>query len=358
MKYEYWFANIKGLSNKQKSELRLKVSCAKEVYYIEETALKKTGLAEECCHKIIQSTKEWNLEAEYDKFLKSQAKMITRHDKDYPDRLKEIPTSPYALYVKGKLPDEGKISVALVGARQCSTYGEVMAKKFAEVLAKCDAQIISGMARGIDSIGQRAALEAGGNTFAVLGCGVDVCYPREHYRLYRDIQEHGGIISEQPIGMQPFPSFFPARNRIISGLADVILVIEAKEKSGSLITADMALEQGKDVYALPGPVDSALSFGCHNLIKQGAGILLSPEDLMEELGIFHKDKLEKMTENKIALESPKNIVYSCLDFQPKSLNQILNMTGLEVPVLVDILIELELRGYIKEISKNFYVKVR
>lgn len=358
MKYEYWFANIKGIGNKKKKEIRAQVSTAKELYYIEETMLRKLEKDEQICHKILQSVKEWKLEAEYDKLLKQKVKFIPIQDLHYPRKLKNISAPPYAIYVKGELPMEEMPSVAIVGARKCSPYGETMAKNFAEELARCDVQIISGMARGIDGVSQRAALDVNGKTFGVLGCGVDICYPREHYRLYQELQEKGGVISEQPLGMQPLPQFFPARNRIISGLADVVIVIEAKEQSGSLITADMALEQGKDVYALPGPVNSVLSKGCHNLIKQGAGILLSPKDLLEELGIFHKNKTKKMTENKILLESAENIVYSCLDFEPKNLGQISGVTGLEVQALMNILVDLELRGYIREVSKNYYVKVR
>lgn len=354
MKYEYWFANIKGIGNKAKQQIRSCVKTAEELYYIEEKELKRMEIKEETCHKILQSVKEWKLEAEYAKLKEKRVEFITIGDKRYPARLKTISAPPYALYVKGKLPEEEEVSVAIVGARECSTYGEVMARQYAETLADAGVQIISGMARGIDGVSQKSALAAGGKSYAVLGSGVDICYPREHYALYTELQKNGGVISEQPLGTQPLAQFFPARNRIISGLADIVIVIEAKERSGSLITADMALEQGKDVYALPGPCSSALSKGCHNLIRQGAGILLSPKDLLEELGIFHKEK----TENKISLESPEKLVYSCLDFHPKDLNRVLEETGLSIPALLDVLISLELKGYIKEISKNYYVKVK
>ena len=233
-----------------------------------------------------------------------------------------------------------------------------MARQFSEVLAAEGVQIISGMARGIDGISQKSALAAGGKTFAILGCGVDVCYPSEHRRIYNEIQEQGGVISEQTLGSQPLAQFFPARNRLISGLADVVLVIEAKERSGSLITADMALEQGKDVFALPGPVNSQLSKGCHELIRQGAGILLSPEDLLNEMGILYKNKNRNFEENKILLETDENMVYSCLDFEPKNLGQISMITNLTIPVLLNVLFDLELKGYIQEVSKNYYVKVK
>ena len=358
MKYEYWIANIKEIGNKTKEQVRSKVKTAEELYNIEETALKKMEVPKETAHKILQSVKEWKLEAEYAKLTDRQVKFYTIFDKSYPCGLKEISAPPYALYVKGELPQEEQLSVAIVGARECTTYGEVMARQYAETLADAGVQIISGMARGIDGISQKSALAANGMSYAVLGSGVDLCYPREHYALYTELQKQGGVISEQPLGMQPLPQFFPARNRIISGLADVVIVIEAKEKSGSLITADMALEQGKDVYALPGPSNSILSKGCHNLIRQGAGILLSPKELLEELGIFHKKKMKNATENEILLESPEKLVYSCLDFYPKSLNQMMEETGFTISAMMQIIMNLEFKGLIKEISKNYYVKVK
>ncbi len=354
MKYEYWFANIKGISAKKKEDIRRQMKSAEELYNIEEKRLKKMEISEEIRHKILRSVKEWKLEAEYEKLKNQNVNFVTLLDKEYPLRLRNISAPPYALYVKGKLPEEDRLSAAIVGARECSTYGEVMARQYTETLVDAGVQIISGMARGIDGVSQKSALAAGGNSYAVLGSGVDVCYPREHYALYQELQVKGGIISEQPIGTQPLAQFFPARNRIISGLSDIVLVIESKEHSGSLITADMALEQGKDVYALPGPASSNLSKGCHNLIKQGAGILLSPKELVEELGIFHKEKIE----NKILLESEENLVYSCLRFQPKSINEILEEIQMTVPKLLDVLIGMELKGYIRETSKNYYVKVK
>lgn len=358
MKYEYWFANIPGIGNKQKAAIRSQVKSAKELYYIEETALKKFVKEEDACHKILKSVEKWKLDAEYEKLLKKGAECITIQDQRYPDKLKKITSAPYAIYVKGRLPKEDQFSAAIVGARNCTPYGAAMAREFARELAKCNVQIISGMAIGIDGVSQRAAIEAGGTSFGVLGCGVDVCYPRENIQLYQELSENGGIISEQPLGMRPLAQFFPARNRLISALSDVVLVMEAKEKSGSLITADMALEQGKDVFALPGPVHSELSKGCHYLIKQGAGILISPKDFVEDLGMFHKMNIKNSNENKILLESEENIVYSCLDFEPKNLNQLCRMTGLSVQKMMDILVDLELRGYIGEVSKNYYVKVK
>lgn len=358
MKYEYWLANVKNLSCKKKRDLRGHVSSAEELYYIEERQLAEWGCEEKDRRILLESIKAWRLEEEYQKLQDKQVRFYTVDGQGYPQRLKNISSPPYALYVKGKLPEENIKTVAIVGARECSPYGRRMAEEFSKALAEAGVQIISGMARGVDAVSQRAALQAGGTSFGVLGNGVDICYPREHISLYAELKQNGGLISEQPIGMKPLPQFFPARNRIISGLSDVILVIEAKEKSGSLITADMALEQGRDVYALPGPVTSRLSKGCHNLIRQGAGILVSPQELLEELSISMSQNLLNSEENKNVLESTENLVYSCLRFHPESLNSILDKTGLSIPELLNSIMQLELKGYIQEISKNYYVKVK
>lgn len=357
MKYEYWFANIKGISNQRKYEIRQGINQIEMLYYIEETALSRYPYTEAERKAIIDSIRTWQLDKEYQKLEEKNIRFITRHQSSYPKRLHEIGTAPYALYVKGQLPKEDTLTVAIVGARECSPYGETMAHKFGETLANAGVQIVSGMARGVDSAGQRGALLSGGTSFAVLGCGVDICYPREQIGLYMELQQDGGILSEFPIGTRPLPQHFPARNRIISGLSDVVLVMEAKEKSGSLITADMALEQGKDVYALPGPVNSVLSRGCNYLIRQGAGVLLSPEELMEDLGILSQKKNKKICQKKLLLETRENLVYSCLDFQPRNLETLMEMTKLSITELVDIIMSLELKGCVKEISKNYYVKL-
>ena len=204
-------------------------------------------------------------------------------DREYPSRLLEIPQAPKQLYVRGKLPEEGVPSVAVIGARDCSYYGQEVAKRLGRLFGENGIQVISGMARGIDGIGQQAALQAGGSSFAVLGCGADICYPRQNQDLYDRLCKQGGVISEYEWGTPPRAGYFPPRNRIVSGLADAVIVVEARKKSGTLITVDMALEQGKEVYAVPGRLVDDLSSGCNYLIKNGAGILLDMEEFMEEL---------------------------------------------------------------------------
>ena len=199
----------------------------------------------------------------------------------YPSRLRTIPDAPFGIYWKGKLPGDDQPAAAVIGARLASGYGREQARRFASRLGRRGICVISGMARGIDGIAQTAALEAGGTSFAVLGCGVDVCYPKENRALYDLLIQKGGILSEYAPGTQPEARLFPPRNRIISGLSDLVFVLEARKKSGTLITVDMALEQGREVYALPGRVSDSLSDGCNRLIRQGAGVATCPEDLLE-----------------------------------------------------------------------------
>ena len=359
MMYEYWLSAIRPLSDKKKRLLREEYGDGKTIYNIEEIHLRFLNFLESRdVDTILRSKKEWEIEKCWETLQEQGIRMIPYFSEEYPKKLTNISQPPYALYVKGSLPRENQVSVAIVGARRCTHYGEQIALEYGEALASEGIQIISGMARGIDGAGQRGALNAGGATYGVLGCGVDICYPRENIGLYMDIQQKGGIISEQIPGQPPLPAYFPERNRIISGLADVVLVIEAKEKSGSLITADMALEQGKDVYALPGPVTSSMSQGCHRLIRQGAGILISPEDLLIELGINIVNQGQIIDKNEKVLESTENMVYSCLGLFPKGMSQLLEETGLNVQELLEQLITLEMKGYVKEISKNYYVKLR
>ncbi len=360
MIYEYWFGTIRHLSDKKKMYLREQVGTGKEIYYIEEKKLREhTYLTEKDIQAIVEAKKNQNLEKDYQELINKKLRFIPFYEEEYPEKLKEIASPPYALYVKGNLPDKNKKTAAIVGARNCTRYGEKYAMEYGETLAQNGVQIVSGLARGIDGAGQRGALNGKGYTCAVLGSGVDVCYPKENRGLYEDIVEkQGGIVSEFYPGTTPVPANFPRRNRIISALSDVVLVMEAKQKSGSLITADLALDQGKDVYALPGPVDSALSQGCNRLIFQGAGILLSPEFLLEEMGVLCRSVKEKTGKNVKELESVEDMVYSRLDLFPKNMTNLLEEIEISPDKLLQTLVSLEIKGYIKEVSKNYYIKQR
>lgn len=356
-KYEYWLNCIPGIGIQKRKVLSADGRDAEEIYGMTEKELALVPFLSETDRKrVIQSKKSWNLDVEYEKLKETGVSFVPKASADYPERLKRIANAPDALYVKGKLPQENILAVAIVGARCCSQYGRAFAGEIAEKLANAGVSVISGMARGIDSCGHRGALKSGGNTFAVLGCGVDVCYPPENQELYEAIGKQGGIISEYSPKTAPVGSFFPARNRIISGMSDIVVVIEAREKSGSLITADFAMEQGKDVYALPGRVTDSLSGGCNRLIKQGAGLILSAEDFLEDLEIEaeSKGKVEKF--RKKLLEKHEMVVYSGLDFQPRSLDEIMTRTGMTLSEVSGILMKLQQKGNIKEIFKNYYVR--
>ena len=251
------------------------------------------------------------------KYRKTEIHYVEKNSSIYPARLRELSGMPKQLYYIGRFPEDNKPTAAIVGARLCSAYGRIQAFRYGKFLSEHGVQVISGMAAGIDAEGHKGALEGGTPTFAVLGNGVDICYPSSSRGIYRRIpQKNGGIISEYEPGTRGRAYHFPARNRIISGLADLVLVVEAKEKSGSLITASCALEQGKMVYAIPGAVNDALSRGCHKLIYDGAGIAYSPEILLDEWGLSVK-KMTNCGETKIGLATDLDLVYSCLEFTTK-----------------------------------------
>ena len=257
------------------------LSC-RDVYRLSSKELSKL-LTKKRAESIERSRYSWDFEGERKKLEQKGVRFVSRIDPEFPEKLKDIPNAPFAIYVKGDLPDPALPSVAIVGARMCSEYGRYMARQFGRGLALSGVQVISGMARGIDGIAQGAALEAGGKSFGILGCGVDICYPPENKAIYDAMLKNGGIISEYPPGMEPLANFFPMRNRIISALSDVLLVVEARQKSGTQITVDTALEQGREVLAVPGRVTDRLSDGCNYLISQGAGVATAVEDVLERL---------------------------------------------------------------------------
>lgn len=248
----------------------------------EEKDLNKLKNIKEAVIKEMDELKE-NAKIFYAKLIRKDIHWTHLSKKNYPMRLKEIGDPPLMLFYKGRLPDEERPSVAIVGARECSPYGERTAKMFARELSSVGVQIISGMARGVDGISQRGAISVGGNTFGVLGCGVDVIYPEDNKDLFDDILKDGGIISEFEPGTDPLRTYFPSRNRIISGLSDIVLVVEARKRSGTYITVTSALDQGREVFAVPGRITDALSDGCNNLIVAGAGIAVNSNAIIQDL---------------------------------------------------------------------------
>lgn len=356
--YLYWLASIYKLSHEKKRGLLQNTYNIKEIYEVETLCKNPFLHLSDADIRVMKEAKNhWDLHSEYAKMKEKNIKIATYGDVHYPKRLLPYKDAPFALFYKGELPKDYIKTVAIVGARTCSHYGEKYASEYAGLLARCGVQVISGLARGIDGIAQRAAIEEGGTSYGVLGSGVDICYPRAHIGLYQDLTLHGGVISEVPLGTAPLALNFPLRNRIISGLSDAVIVIEAKERSGSLITADLALEQGKDVYALPGMVNSELSRGCNELIKQGAGLLNNPDEFMQELGISEQNKSRNTDENKKILETDEKLVYSCIRVDPQPLEAIQRECELPIQEVTNLLVSLELKGYIRQISRNYYVKL-
>ncbi len=288
----------------------------------------------------------------------TETRYICALDEDFPERLRSIPDSPQGIYVKGRLPDPGKPSVSIIGSRNNSEYGRGVARYFAEVLAKNGVQIISGMARGIDGISQKAAVEAGGESFGVLGCGIDMVYPNENKDLFKKVPLQGGLISEYPPGTPPLPRLFPPRNRIISALCDILLVIEARQQSGTSITVRYALDQGKDVYAVPGRITDPLSSGCNGLIADGAGVAISPETILEALEASNTGNIcIPAVRQGIRLSRAQASIMKYLDFMPLNVNELSAKTSLTIREVMTELPELEIRGLARKVSPGFYVKV-
>ena len=286
--YALWLTSIEGVGDKTIRALMSRVSGAEEVYHMTEeeirlclgeTMRKQTDIVKKAAQ--IGRAKRVRPEEQLAELAGRGIGFVSVEDSFFPQRLRGIPDCPYGIYYIGNLPPEDRPSVAVIGARNCSGYGRDQARIFAERLAENGISIVSGMARGVDGIAGRAALSAGGSSFAVLGCGVDIVYPKENADLYASLRQNGGIISENRPGTQPRSVLFPMRNRLISGLADAVLVIEARRRSGTVITVDAALEQGREIFALPGRVSDNLSDGCNFLISQGAAIACSPDSIIE-----------------------------------------------------------------------------
>lgn len=290
-----------------------------------------------------------------DLHFKQEIRELTPLDADYPERLRNIPDPPRTLYVRGSLPPDDRPTVAIIGARSASDYGLQVARSFGRALAMQGIGIISGMAAGIDSAGQWGAVDAEAKTYAVFGCGLNVCYPARNFLLYDKILEYGGgAISELPLDAPPIGKQFASRNRIIAGLADAVLVLEAREKSGTFITVGDALDQGKQIFALPGRVTDGLSKGCNQLIRQGADILTSPEDVLEYLHLtYHKE--QQMLEKDVSMLNPKQQrVYAALDVEAKHLDKLIGKLSMSVQELSSILLELEILGFSESPKLGFY----
>ncbi len=362
LKYEYWMASLYKISDNRRRQGCFLAGGAKQMYVLSADQLKGMHyFSDEEIRYIDESRKTFDPERQWSGFLNRGIRFLPYTHTDYPDKLRHIYDPPFAVYVKGCLPDMSVKSIAVVGARACSEYGRSVAQMLGRVLAEHGAQVISGMAVGIDSASHAGALSANGNTYAVLGSGCDICYPKSSANIYKNILAgRGGIISELAPGTNPLPQFFPRRNRIISALSDAVVVVEAKKRSGSLITADLALEQGKDVYAVPGRYTDALSAGCNHLIEQGAGILADMDHFLKNTGVVSecgkKEMTTKINLDKLPLEKEERVVYSGLDFNPKFINSIIDETGLDFLTVLSALDSLKKKHLVQETFQNYFCK--
>ncbi len=285
---------------------------------------------------------------------------LTCHDgPDYPSRLRSLADFPVLLFYRGDIGRLAGPAVALVGSRAATGYGRDVGYRLAAGLARRGITVISGVAAGIDGAAHKGALSVGGFTAGVLGCGIDVVYPHAHEKLYREIAEQGVLISEYPCGTRPDGFRFPARNRIISGLAQGVVVVEATLKSGSLITARLALDQGREVFAVPGRVDSAKSAGTHRLLQQGAHLAQSADDIVGELDLVVADVDSDRNPRQVTGENSEDeqCILDCLDVYPVDIDTIMRVSGLEMARVLDLLLQLELQGLVRQRPGQLYEKV-
>jgi DNA processing protein len=309
------------------------------------------GLGERVAGEIQKGPLEKSAERELSQLEKVGGKIIAFNDDTYPKRLKDIYDPPALLYVRGDLRREDELAVAIVGSRKTSPYGRWFTEKIGQDLACHGVTIVSGMARGIDSVAHRGALQGKGRTIAVLGCGVDVIYPSESRDLFYQIIEHGAVLSEFPMGSPPEGGHFPRRNRIISGLSIGVVIVQASAKSGSLITAGYALEQGREVFAVPGNVGADGSRGTNQLIKEGAKLVESSEDILEEVLPQWRREREPIREVKTPgsdLVGEEKVLYELLGETPLHIDAIIRESHLDPGKVSSLLLNLELKGLISQ----------
>jgi len=313
--------------------------------------VKIEGLGKKLVGEIQKGPLEKMVERELSLLKEVGGKIVTIKDDDYPNRLKDIYDPPALLYVRGELRREDELAVAIVGSRKTSPYGRWITEKIGQDLARHGVTVVSGMARGIDSVAHKGALQGGGRTIAVLGCGVDVIYPSENRNLFHEIIEHGAILSEFPMGSPPEGGHFPRRNRIISGLSIGAVIVQASAVSGSLITARYALEQGRDVFAVPGNVGAEGSRGTNQLIKQGAKLVESSEDILEEILPQYSRERETPLRGETPvpnLTEEEGVLYRLLGETPLHIDAIIRESKWDPGKVSSLLLNLELKGLISQ----------
>lgn len=359
-KYLYALNQIQSFHGKKLNQLLEFFGSPRELWEARENELRKLEIVtERNIDEFLFVKNRFIYDKEIERLYSLGVRFSTIDDDDYPERLRTIFDPPPVLYIKGSIPNS-PLNIAIVGARKSSHYGKMMAEKIACELGEQGITVISGMARGIDSCAHKGTLNGQGSTIAVLGCGINIVYPRENRNLMDEIVNNGAVITEYPLGAEPLPWRFPARNRIISGLSEGVLVVEAATNSGSLITVDYALEQGRDVFAIPGNVNNPQSKGPNNLIKQGAKLVETANDIIDEYNVLGFN-IEKSSNNNEQLEisfsdSEEEKVYNSINSEMIHIDELAVKLKVAINQLLVILINLELKGLINQLPGQYYVR--
>jgi DNA processing protein len=319
--------------------------------------LKRAGLDKRSLDSLLRVRAALDLEAELQRLDKVDAHILTWANPDYPPNLRQVYNAPPVLYVRGAIEKRDEWAVSVVGTRRASVYGKEAARMLGSGLAAAGVTVVSGMARGIDTVAHRSCLDAGGRTIAVLGCGVDVAYPRENARLAAEISERGAIVSEYPLGTRPEASNFPPRNRIISGLTLGTVVVEASHRSGALITADFSVEQGRDVFAVPGNVFARGSQGVNRLIQQGAKLVCSATDVLEELNLSMVSE-QAQVRAVIPENETEAVLLDHLSADPMHVDVLRRAVELPIAQVSSALALMELKGMVRQVGGMNYVLAR
>ncbi|HYE84035.1 MAG TPA: DNA-processing protein DprA [Clostridia bacterium] len=355
-KYWIWLSSLPGVGSKSCLNLIRHFGSAENVYQCSCSELLETGIINAQTAKTVSLHRNLENANDYLRTVKENGiKVYTILDNEYPDNLKNIYDPPPVLYVKGELKESDSLAVGIVGSRKASDYGLRMAKRIAARLAELEITIVSGMALGIDSAAHRGAVSVNGRTIAVFACGLKHVYPMTNYQLSQEIQKCGALISEYPFDREAFPQQFPARNRIISGMSLGVIVVEAGEKSGSLITADFALEQGREVFAVPGNISSPNSKGTNTLIKNGAKLVSELEDIIEELNLnlTYKGKSDADNCGRSDISAEEERILAYLKKMGGDKDEIAAATELQPGKVMAALTKLEIKGLIQQIGGNY-----
>lgn len=319
--------------------------------------LEAAGLDRRSISSVVAGRARISPDDEMERLERHRVRALTLKDEEYPARLKEIYDPPPVLFVKGALAPDDEWSVAVVGTRRPTYYGREVAGQLAADLARNAITIVSGLARGIDAIAHRAAIDAGGRTIAVFGCGLDMVYPSEHANLAREVMEHGALVSEQPLGTQPRAANFPRRNRIMSGMSLGVLVVEAGIKSGALITARLALEQDREVFAVPGSVLSEVSRGANRLIQEGAKLVQEARDVLEELNLTMAVQHREVKE-AIGASAEEALLLKHISAEPTHIDEVGRRAGLPISAVSSTLAQMELKGMVRQVGGMNYIVAR